>query len=339
MFGPFIYTCDRSIEVYEQSKKFVEQSGHAEKIGLLAWVYHSVGDLVPHTLESFGSGHFFPWAESWNEVQISLNLCLFGLYKQAMMSLRSGLELGLLSVYWNLHDDGHIVIREWLRSKEDTPRLDKIWKRLEKHKNFQLFQQKHDIKTRLLGLGYLHYYVHSKGHKYSNSIGLLKSNFQTFEFQGFKIWFDAFSEVIRVLTILHLVKYPLGVIKYDYERKFGIDKPMLGGLEPFEIDQVEEVIGKEEFEAIEAIAQDDETVQGLLGWISNLPDMTEDDLRNQTIEFDKYMIESQGLEKWLEQERAIQSDRLQIDETYKRRVEYLIQWAKDNSFEKPAWER
>jgi len=256
-----------------------------------------------------------------------------------MVSLRSGLELGLLSVYWNLDDAGHIVIREWLRSREDTPRLGDIWKRLDKHKNFQLFQQRYDIKTRLLSLGYLHDYVHSKGHKFSNSIGLMKSNFQTFEVHGFNNWFDAFSEVVQVLIILHLVKYPLGVIKYDYESKFGIDKPMLGGLEPFEIDMIKEVVGQEAFEVLETIAQDDETAKGIMDWLSSLPNVTEEDVKNQILEFDKHMIEHQGLEKWLEQEKNIQSDRLQTDKVYRQRVEYLIQWAKDNGFEKPALER
>jgi len=55
-------------------------------------------------------------------------------------------------------------------------------------------------------LGFLHNYVHSKGRKYSNSIGLTKSNFQTFENKGFIDWFDAFDEVVKVLSILHLTQ-------------------------------------------------------------------------------------------------------------------------------------
>ncbi|MCJ7435719.1 MAG: hypothetical protein MUO77_19745, partial [Anaerolineales bacterium] len=97
MFHPFVYTCDKSIDIFEESKKYVEASDYQTKISNLAWAYHSVGDLIPHTTVNFGSGHFFPWAESWDEIQISFNLCLFGFYKQAMVSLRSGLELGELS--------------------------------------------------------------------------------------------------------------------------------------------------------------------------------------------------------------------------------------------------
>jgi hypothetical protein len=40
--------------------------------------YHSTGDVIPHTSLNFWSGHFFPWVESWEELQISLNLCSLG---------------------------------------------------------------------------------------------------------------------------------------------------------------------------------------------------------------------------------------------------------------------
>ena len=282
MFIPFSYTCDKSIEVYEQSKKYVETFGYGDKIANLAWAYHSVGNLIPHTTENFWSGHFFPWVESWDEIQISFNLCLFGLYKQAMVSLRSGKELGLLSVYWNLNDDGHEVIQDWLRSKKDTPYFSDIWKKFEQHPNFRLFQQKHDVRARIDHLGFLHDYTHTKGHEFSNSIGLFKSSFQTFEEKGFKLWLDAFEEVIRVLSILHLIKHPLGVVRYDYSRKFGIDKPTFGGLEVFEVDRLEQIIGQEIFCVIEAIAQTDDSVQDVMNWISNLPDMTEEDLAEQS---------------------------------------------------------
>jgi len=339
MFGPFIYTCEKSIEVYKTSTTYIEQGKYAKKIEQLAWTYHSVGDVIPHTEESMFSGHFFPWSESWNELQISFDLCLFGLYKQAMVSVRSGLELGLLSVYWNLQDDGHIIIRQWLKSQKETPRLNDIWKRLEAHNNFRVFQAKYDIKSRLLKLNYLHDYAHSKGYKFSNSMGTFKSNFQTFQERSFEAWFEAFQETIEVLAILHLVKYPIGVIELDYDSKFGIDKPMFGGLDVNKIERIKDTIGQEAFSSIEDISKDDATVQDIIHWVSNLPDMTEEDFEAQIVEFDKGMIEHQGWESWLEQEKMLMGDKFAQTERHKQRVERLNIWAKENGFEKPAWER
>lgn len=346
MLPPFNYTCDKSVEVYEESKKFIAASGYEDKISNLAWVYHSIGDLTPQTTENVWSGHFFPWVESWDEIQISFNLCLFGLYKQAMVSLRSGLELGLLSVYWNLNDDGHEVIQDWLKSKENTPYFGGIWKKLEKHPNFRLFQQSHDIRSRILNLGFLHDYTHTKGQKFSNSLGLFKSNFQTFEKKGFILWFEAFEEVVKVLSILHLIKHPIGIIRYDYSQKFGINKPEFGGLEIFEIERLERIIEKEVFNTIESIAQADDNVKSVMEWVSNLPDITREDITEQIIELDKLSIQGQGLEQWLEMEKQIletekqiHGDGFQKDEAYQQKVDLLIQWAKENNLEKPIWQR
>ncbi|MBT3257380.1 MAG: hypothetical protein HN366_13130 [Deltaproteobacteria bacterium] len=90
-----------------------------DKYEALSWAYHSVGKMIPHTTENFWSDHFFPYTESWDELQISFNLVLFGLYKQAFVSLRSGLELSMLSVYYNINDDGHKTVQDWLKSKDN----------------------------------------------------------------------------------------------------------------------------------------------------------------------------------------------------------------------------
>jgi len=335
---PISYDCEKSIEVYNLSKKYIADGEFKDKLYDLFWMYYSIGDLIPETIESFWSGHIFPWNESWEELQISYNLCLFGFYKQAMVALRGALELGLLSIYWNLNDDGHKIIREWLKSEKNTPHNEEIWKKLEKHKNFKLFQQKIDIKNRILKLGILHNYVHSKGHKYSNSIGLLKSNSQTFEIKGITDWFGAFDEVVKMLSILHLIKYPLGIINFNYYDKFGIDTPMFGGLQEFEIELIKRLITKEEFEQIEFIAQNDETVKKIIEHISQLPDMTEDEREQQIIDSDKEMIHRQGLESWLKKEEFIVRIS-ENNEKYQKRIRYIMNWAKENGFEKPIWER
>ena len=263
---------------------------------------------------------------------------MFGLYKQAMVSIRSGLELGLLSVYWNLNDDGHETVRAWLRSQEDTPRLNTIWKKLSRHPNFQAFATTYDLKTRLLDLGYLHNYVHTKGHRFSNEIGLQKSNFQTFEEKGFNIWLDSFEEVIIVLAICHLVKYPLGVIRLDYGHKFGIDKPMFGGLDEFQVDRLEELIGKDIFDKIVAVAMSDPHVVSIIEWVNSLPNMTEEDVERQIIEFEKRQIEMGGLQNWLDSQRQLMTeerDRPKLE----ARIEMLTAWAKEEGLDRPKPEQ
>ena len=86
------------------------------------------------------------------------------------MSLRSGLEVGLLSVYYNINDDGHLAVQNWLKSKDsreaDTPNATKIWKILNSNTNIATFNKELNIYERLNKLIFLHNYVHKKCYKY-----------------------------------------------------------------------------------------------------------------------------------------------------------------------------
>jgi len=341
VFGPFIYNCEHSIEVYETTKSTLQDSELADRIGRLAWAYHSTGDLIPHTAESLWSGHFFPWAESWNELQIAVTLAFFGMYKQAMVSLRMGFELGLLSVYWNLFDDGHEVIQEWIRSKEETPRFGEIWDRLKRHPNFEWFQDRMDLRARLLALGDLHNYVHSRGARFSNTMGLLKTNYQTYEEELLQRWGDTFEEVIRVLAIAHLIKYPIGTIRYDYSSKFGIDTPMFGGLNESEVDRLEEILGQPTFFILQELANRDEHTQSLIAGIMSLPDMTDQEVDEQIVDFDKLEIENMGVSAWLKMQNQLMEgfEDPGLLAKWKSRNQRLAEWGSEMGYDKPAWQR
>lgn len=97
--------------------------------------------------------------------------------------MRSALELGLLSVYYNINDEGHETVKEWYSSQDDakTPRTEKIWKILLSHPAIFKFNDKFNLRQKYDDLSFLHNYVHTKGVKFSNDLGGLKGNFQVFE--------------------------------------------------------------------------------------------------------------------------------------------------------------
>lgn len=118
-YFPFMYEPEKSIACLKKTEDYFKKNPDIRRqIEEVSRVYGSIGKTVPQTTENLWSGHFFPYTESWAELQISFNLVTFGFYKQAFMSLRSGLELGLLSVYYNINDDGHLEVQSWLKSKD-----------------------------------------------------------------------------------------------------------------------------------------------------------------------------------------------------------------------------
>lgn len=301
-----------------------------------------------------------PWLESWGELQISANLAVFGLYKQAMISLRVGLELGLLSVYWNLNDDGHRTMQSWLNSSENTPWSREIIKKLQRHENFQRFSKIYDWKPWLDELDELHKYVHSRGVQFSNcpSIGsnpFPSPNFQTFEAPLLETWLSSFRRVIWILSLLHLVKYPLGTIELDYTTKFGINIPAFGGLLENQVSLLEKFIGPEVFQHVRSIAMQDDHVLNLLQTMEEMPDLTSRELDEQTeamVENNaKLWIENQGLDSWLEQMRwfrtelektdksKLTEERLRAHEDELKKhpqfIARMVRWAKEERLEQP----
>ena len=339
-FSPYIYEPDKSIEVYKETEKYFETNPEIKKrIEELGWIYHTVGMIIPQNFENFWSGHYFPFIDSWEELQVSFTQICFGLYKQAFVSLRSGLELGMLSVYFNINDDGHNAVKEWLQAKDkkeaDTPFAKTIWKILLQNDNIRKFNEKHDIETVHKNLGYLHNYVHTKGAKHSNRMGLLKSNSQTFEAKLILKWLESYADIISLVSTLHLLKYPISVIRFDYSKKFGIDIPSFGGLEEYNIDKIASILPDKYLEDIELIAKEDPTTQETIQEINAFPDMTEEQVEEQIINLEKMSIENgEGFTKWIEnQERWHKSfGQNEFDEKMKNRIELLRIWATENEF-------
>lgn len=339
-FWPYIYEPDKSIEVYKKTEEYFEENPEIKKrVEELGWIYHTVGMIVPQNLENLWSGHYFPFIDSWEELQISFNQICFGLYKQAFVSLRSGLELGMLSVYFNINDDGHNAVKEWLNSKEtaeaNTPRASEIWKILLSNENIKQFNDKHNLRKTFDDLGYLHNYVHTKGSKYSNQMGLIKSNSQTFEAKLISKWLNSYADVISLISTLHLLKYPISVIRFDYQRKFGIDIPNFGNLEEFNIEKIAKILPDNYLSDIEEIAKKDLATQETIQELNSLPDMTEEQVEEQIINLEKMFIENgEGFVKWLEQQENFLKSvgEEEFSDVMKVRIEFLRKWAEENNF-------
>jgi len=342
---PYIYNQQNSIDVFEKTNEFLESNSEIKtKIEKLGWVFHSIGKSIPQTKENFWSGHYFPYVESWNELQISFNLASQGLYKQAYTSLRSALEVGMLSVYYNINDDGHKVVQSWLRSKNsweaNTPRADKIWKILKSNENIAKYNSIYGLEDEFGSLSFLHNYVHTKGYRYSNELGIPKSNFQTFEEDVFLNWLKTYQRIIILLVKLHILKYPISIIEYEWSRKVGIDNPY-PVLEIFEIELIKELLSDECINVLKNIAENDKNTQGLFGYICSLPDITDEEEELQIINLDKSMIEhGEGFIEWEKKERE-RMERYSNETKIKvsNRIEIIRKWAIENNMMKPMQER
>ena len=283
---PLTYNSDDIEKVLKETEQFLRNNNELEKaLFNLLWAYHSIGNSIPQTTENYWSGHYFPYSESNKELQISFLLCKQGLYKQAMTSLRCVLEVGILSVYYNISDKGHELVQGWYQSEpgkeNDTPFFNSILKVLKEHENFVKFNSYCDLEKRIKKLGLLHNYVHTKGIEFSNDFALRKSNTLTFQEKGLMKWIMTANEVVSIVIILHLLKYPIAILEYDYSKKFGIDIPEFGGLDSFGIKRIKEVLGEETADVLLNISLEDKKVVALMKEIENMPAISEAEKQEQ----------------------------------------------------------
>lgn len=337
---PYIYEPEKSIEVYNLTNTYLDYNPHIkEEIQTLGWIYHEVGLVIPQTNENFWSGHYFPYQESWEELQVSLNSCFFGLYKQAFVSLISALEVGMLSVYYNINDEGHNTVQNWYRSSDDsaadTPYQKTIWDILLSNNSIKSFNDKFDLKGRLDNLKFLHNYVHTKGIKYSNSLGIHKTNHQTFEEDVLKYWLTTFKEIITIVTTLHLLKYPIAIVEYDCDKKFGIDMPSFGGLHSSKIERMASILPEEYMAEIKSIAASDPITRNRLVQIESLPDLTEEQIDEQILKSHKLWIEhGEGFIIWERNQYKLYNEtmKMEMEEGTKQHIEILRKWATEKGF-------
>ena len=141
-----------------------------------------------------------------------------------------------------------------------------------------------------------------------------------------------------VLSICHLVKYPLGTVRFDYAAKFGIDTPSLGGLHEHQVDRLEKLVGSRTFSRIAGIRRSDPQVQETLAWVKSLPDMSQEEVEQQCVGMDKQYIEMWGVDKWLEDQGKVMENAMG-KEAWEERVAMLRAWAKERGVDKPPWQR
>jgi hypothetical protein len=325
------------LSVLEQSNEYLTNNKQlSEKISEFIWIYRSLTDLVPETVEKFGSGHIFPLSEAEYELESSVAFCKLGFYKHAMIALRNVLELGLLSVYWDVGGQSHLEIQNWLKSGERTPFKKNVFKKLRTHPNIHKFDDKHKLLDKT-GFLYerLSNFAHTKGMKYS-SRGLGKSNINTFDQSSLHGWQKLLGDVIEVVVIFHLLIYPIGFQNTPMHEKFGLNGPAGGFLEPFEVERIKRILDIGMAKTLQEISDNDEKTKRIVQEIDKIPDITTEQFYEQVLEKDKREIAHSGYDHWhrnqLKSYAFLKREAPSEYEDKKQYIKTMRKWAKANGF-------
>lgn len=308
----------------------------ASRISNLLVAFRDIADLIPQTLDKFGSGHFFPFIEAETELNSAILLAQRGFYRYALVALRTVLELGLLSTYWDRADRAEVEIQDWLHSVMPTPRAAEILKGLRTIPAVRAFEQSFDLAKLLHEIyGELSNFVHTRGYRFSSQ-NLNRANVVQFNETAFRHWADCFQSVVRLVIIVHLLKYPVGLQSTPLMTKFGMNEPAGGFLNPSQAHRIRKVLTPGQAEVLQRISDADPSAVALAFHIQEMPDISDEEFEQQVLESDKRMIQMQGFHAWSEQEletyRSIRDPNPEVFAEMQKRIEALREWAEANGF-------
>ncbi len=243
------------------------------------------------------------------------------------------LELGCLSVYWDIRGPAHIDAQGWLRSLEVTPFRRALFAKLKTNTNIRAFHNKHGLLGETENLyKKLCDFAHTKGIRFS-SRALSQSNVNTFNHESLKKWLAFMTQVVRVVVAFHVLRYPVGLQDTPIDDKFGLNGPVGGFLEPFQAERIRGLYPPEVVATLQEISDNDPEAQDLAAWVNEKPDLTGEDWRAQIETEDKREIEASGFEHWLKEQKQIVKQLRQTDPAATaRRLHYfkaMREWAKE----------
>jgi hypothetical protein len=290
---PLIINDRTKIEnVYSKSVQYLEGNASLyEEIGDFVWAYNEVGALVPQTIDNFWSGHFFPFSESYFELENSSQFCMQGFYRHAFSTLRSVLELALIGIYFDRADKSHVDSQEWLKSIDPTPFFKNALNEIFKLDRFKEADYRLDLQEKVkLLYDNLSDYVHIRGYRFSTS-GATRSNFNTFNDKAVMAYVKLMKRVVLGCITLIILKYPIGMQELPLWQKFGLNPPMGGFLDEGDQMAIFKILDARTKEVLTEISNQDSDVQSLVKSINDMPDLTEDEIKRQGKEHDKMMEE------------------------------------------------
>ena len=147
MFRPIHKTISQINERYETISKHEisnDSKGDIED-GLSSVFLMSQNFPIREVADAFSKENFSV-LESYLELESSYELIKCGFFKQSMISLRTGFEIGLLSIYWTILGVNSQDFKAWISSKYNTPfKNKKFWEVIKSNENICDFDGKFDF--------------------------------------------------------------------------------------------------------------------------------------------------------------------------------------------------
>lgn len=239
---------------------------------------------------------FFPYSELAYEFNAFQSLLLEGYYKNTRDSMRRMLEVTLsavvmLSEYKNVSD-----ANKWVSSESEAPRFSSLVKILESNELVNELNNRFEFSKRMKEL-YWNFcdYCHTRGINYSTRVkhesdacisGVFIPKFSQEECE---LVMEQFCATVGYLAVLLIVNNPILLLPVDKDSKWGLDAPVSGFFSEGQVQDLLSVLPEGYNGFFANFVKTDKRLYQLKNRLEQLPDINEEEFRQQVSEFQKLL--------------------------------------------------
>ncbi len=246
-------------------------------------------ECFPSDFESLKKIWLFPILEAGLELEYALLFAKAGVYKVAYMSLRNFMELSLVCFHFLLMAKGKG--NEWVKGQISTPFKREILNVLFDNEDFRHFDQHIQVKESINRIySALSDICHTRGQPCSH-MALSKGNFPRCIEESVQAFIARAKDVLDIVITCFVGVNPIILFPLPLDEKFGMNGPMSGFLQEYEVEALRKLLKPESLKALLTYYEADPSVLSIRQYFEDLPDITEEEFKQQIAAFDKFMKE------------------------------------------------
>lgn len=253
-----------------------------------SFIFHDLFDTPRADIPVLTRVWFFPWTEIQNELGEALSLALLSSYKAVYDNCRRALELALVGTYFvqeNVSEDEGCA---WMRSERETPLFSRALRILIKNPRFAAL----DAATGWHGSISAFYWrlcdiVHVRGESCAfrqlqpSHFNINSVSVPEFSQEALIATMDTVVETSRHIATIVATENPILLVPMPMEQKFGLNPPLSGFFEEPQAERIRGLLIPAMRPELLRLSEQDQEVRGLLKWIHEMPDITDEQVAEQ----------------------------------------------------------
>ena len=267
-----------------------EYRNYTELKSAIDYVKDLHSDTIKADIEQLFKVGYYPATETEMELDHSIKHALIGSYKASFSDLRRALELSIVSVYLSSEQIERKKAVDWIMSKSDTPGFSKALNKLIKQGRFKAIEETCNWKKNLQNLYWLlsdfsHNKGQLKGYRELNNTNFFTAGTSapSIKNETSKLFYDFYIQTVKEIVAIQSLYNPIILVGLPFDEKFGLEGPMSGFFNEGQAELANKLIPKEYRAYFDTLIKSDEEIKSIIEYFNSLPDLTEEDLKEQAI--------------------------------------------------------